>query len=94
MSPEATSRANAWRVRSESAQWSNSCTVLDITDVLTGAVATGVVGSTRRGALKVVTAEVRSTLSALSAVTRTPEEDVMRKAVTGETRIGEADEDN
>ena len=48
----------------------------------------GVVRSTRRGALKVVTADVRSTLSASSAMTRTSEEDVMRKPVTGEVRSG------
>ena len=88
MSPEATSRANTCPVRSESAQWSSCCTVLDITDVLTSAVVIGVVGSTRRGALKAVTADVRSTLSASPSAARTPEEDVMRKPVTGEARTG------
>ena len=71
MSPKATSRADTWWVRSESALWSNSCAVLDITEMLTGAVVIGVVRSTRRGALKAVTAEVRSTLSASSAEART-----------------------
>ena len=91
MSPKATSRADTWWVRSESALWSNSCVVLDITEMLTGAVVIGVVRSTRRGALKAVTAEVRSTLSASSAEVRKAEEDVMRKRVTGEARIGDTD---
>ncbi len=86
MSPEATSRANTRSVRSESAQWSRCCTVVDITEMSTSAVVIGVVGSTRRGALKAVTADVRSTLSASSALTRTPEDGVMRKPVTGEAR--------
>ena len=84
MTPEATSRANTCPVRSESAQWSDNCTVLGITDMLTGAVVIGVVRSTRRGALKAVTAEVRSTLPASPSAARTPEEDVMRKPVTGD----------
>ena len=67
-----TSRANTWSVRSESGLWSNSCTVLDITEMLTSAVVIGVVRSTRRGALKAATAEVQSTLSASSAEARTP----------------------
>ncbi len=62
--------------------------MLDITDVLTGAVAMGVAGSTRQGALKAVPTEIRSTLSASSAMTRTAEEDVMRKPVTGEAGTG------
>ena len=62
--------------------------MLDITDVLTGAVATGVVHSMRRGTLKAVTADVRSTLSASPSAVRTPEEDVMGKLVTGEARAG------
>ncbi len=88
MSPKATSRVDIWPARSESGQWSSCCTVLDITDVLTGAVVIGVVRSTRRGTLKAVTADVRSTLSASPSVARTPEEDVMRKPVTGEARTG------
>ena len=53
MSPEATSRADTRSVRSESAQWSSCCTVLDITDMLTGAVVIGgrqhAAGSTEGG---------------------------------------------
>ena len=64
---------------------------LDITEVLTGAVVIGVVGSTRRGTLKAVTAEVRSTLSASPSVARTPEEEVGRKPVTGEPAPGDAE---
>ena len=65
--------------------------MLDITEVLTGAVVIGVVGSMRRGTLKAVTAEVRSRPSASSAETRTREEEVMRKPVTGEARASDAE---
>ena len=60
--------------------------MLDITEVLTGTVVIGVVGSMRRGTLKAVTAEVRGTLSASPAETRTREEEVMRKPLMGEAR--------
>ncbi len=93
MTPEATSQANTRSVRSEPAQWSNCCTVVGITDVLTSAVVIGVVGSTRRGALKAVTADVLSTLSASPSVARTPEEDVMRKPVTAKPAPGDADDE-
>ena len=88
MSPKATSRADTWRVGNDTAPWSNGCTVQDITDVLTGAVVIGVVRSTRRGAPKAVPTEMRSTLLASSAMTGRPEEDVMRKPVTGEAGTG------
>ena len=84
MSPKATSRACTWRVRSESAKWSICCTAMDMTEMLSGAAVMGVVGSTRRGTLTAVTAEVRSRPSASSAVARTSEDGVMRKPVTGE----------
>ena len=52
--------------------------------MLTGAVVIGVVRTTRRGALKASTADVRSTLSASSAEARKPEEDVMRNVDAGD----------
>ena len=43
MSPKATSGAGVWLVRDESAQSSTCCAVIDITEVLSGAVMIGVV---------------------------------------------------
>ena len=55
----------------------------------------GVVGSTRRGALRVVTAGVRSTLSepraVASAVVWTPVYSGVRQPVSDEVRTGDAD---